>query len=376
MINFSRANTGLLAKWWRILDKQIFFCIIILLFFGLLVSFSSTSLIVSERLEQQSYYFFIKHLIFVLFSVFILFFISIQDIKIIKRFLTPTFLFLLFLLLLVPLVGIEVKGSKRWLDFAIFPRFQPIELLKPFFILLIAKILVLENNSNLYKKYAYSLLALFSVIFLLINQPDIGQTLLIIFTYGVMIFISGINLIFLTTVFLVAVCFVISIVYLFPNKFGYISSRIQSFFDPDKGDSFQSQTALDAIKQGGLTGQGMGEGILKEKVPEAHTDYVIAVISEEFGTILIFLIIAVFIFIAVKVVNKVIEAEDEFIKLSLMGLMSMLVFQALIHIGVNIRLLPTTGMTLPFLSYGGSSLLGSSLMAGMILNFTKKTNYN
>jgi len=376
MINFSRANTGLLAKWWRILDKQIFFCIIILLFFGLLVSFSSTSLIVSERLEQQSYYFFIKHLIFVLFSVFILFFISIQDIKIIKRFLTPTFLFLLFLLLLVPLVGIEVKGSKRWLDFAIFPRFQPIELLKPFFILLTAKILVLENNSNLYKRYAYSLLALFSVIFLLINQPDIGQTLLIIFTYGVMIFISGINLIFLITVFLVAVGFVISIVYLFPNKFGYISSRIQSFFDPDKGDSFQSQTALDAIKQGGLTGQGMGEGILKEKVPEAHTDYVIAVISEEFGTILIFLIIAVFIFIAVKVVNKVIEAEDEFIKLSLMGLMSMLVFQALIHIGVNIRLLPTTGMTLPFLSYGGSSLLGSSLMAGMILNFTKKTNYN
>ena len=376
MINFSRANTGLLAKWWRILDKQIFFCIIILLFFGLLVSFSSTSLIVSERLEQQSYHFFIKHFIFVLFSVFILFFISIQDIKIIKRFLTPTFLFLLFLLLLVPLVGAEVKGSKRWLDFVIFPRFQPIELLKPFFILLTAKILVLENNSNLYKRYAYSLLVLFSVIFLLINQPDIGQTLLIIFTYGVMIFISGINLIFLTTVFLVAVCFVISIVYLFPNKFGYISSRIQSFFDPDKGDSFQSQTALDAIKQGGLTGQGMGEGILKEKVPEAHTDYVIAVISEEFGTILIFLIIAVFIFIAVKVVNKVIEAEDEFIKLSLMGLMSMLVFQALIHIGVNIRLLPTTGMTLPFLSYGGSSLLGSSLMAGMILNFTKKTNYN
>ncbi len=376
MINFSRSNTGLLARWWRILDKQIFFCIIILLFFGLLVSFSSTSLIVSERLEQQSYYFFIKHLIFVLFSVLVLFFISIQDIKTIKRFLIPTFLFLLFLLLLVPLVGVEVKGSTRWLDFGIFPRFQPIELLKPFFILLIARILALESTSNLYKRYIYSMLALFSVIFLLINQPDIGQTLLIIFTYGVMIFISGINLIFLTTVFLVAIGFVISIVYLFPNKFGYIVFRIQSFFDPNKGDNFQSQTALNAIKQGGLTGQGMGEGILKEKVPEAHTDYIIAVISEEFGTVLIFLIIAVFIFICIKVVNKVIEEEDEFIKLSLMGLVSMLVFQALIHIGVNIRFLPTTGMTLPFLSYGGSSLLGSSLMAGMILNFTKKTNYN
>ncbi len=376
MINFSRSNTGLIAKWWRILDKQIFFCIIILLFLGLLVSFSSTSLIVSERLEQQSYYFFIKHLTFVLFSVLVLFFISIQDVKTIKRFLIPTFLFLLFLLLLVPLVGVEVKGSRRWLDFGIFPRFQPIELLKPFFILLIARILVLESISNFYKRYVYSLLALFSVIFLLINQPDIGQTLLIIFTYSVMVFVSGINLIFLTTISLVAVGFVILIVYLFPNKFGYIVSRIQSFFDPNKGDSFQSQTALNAIKQGGLTGQGMGEGILKEKVPEAHTDYIIAVISEEFGTVLIFLIISVFIFIAIKVINKVIEAEDEFIKLSLMGLMSMLVFQALIHIGVNIRFLPTTGMTLPFLSYGGSSLLGSSLMAGMILNFTKKTNYN
>tara|TARA_B100000029_G_scaffold430812_1_gene441995 strand:- start:801 stop:1931 length:1131 start_codon:yes stop_codon:yes gene_type:complete len=376
MINFSRSNTGLVAKWWRILDKQIFFCIIILLFLGLLVSFSSTSLIVSERLEQQSYYFFIKHLTFVLFSVLVLFFISIQDVKTIKRFLIPTFLFLLFLLLLVPLVGVEVKGSRRWLDFGIFPRFQPIELLKPFFILLIARILVLESISNFYKRYVYSLLALFSVIFLLINQPDIGQTLLIIFTYSVMVFVSGINLIFLTTISLVAVGFVILIVYLFPNKFGYIVSRIQSFFDPNKGDSFQSQTALNAIKQGGLTGQGMGEGILKEKVPEAHTDYIIAVISEEFGTVLIFLIISVFIFIAIKVINKVIEAEDEFIKLSLMGLMSMLVFQALIHIGVNIRFLPTTGMTLPFLSYGGSSLLGSSLMAGMILNFTKKTNYN
>ena len=376
MINLSRSNTSLIAKWWRILDKQIFFCIIILLFLGLLVSFSSTSLIVSERLEQQSYYFFIKHFVFVLFSVLVLFFISIQEIKTIKKFLIPTFLFLLFLLLLVQLIGVEVKGSRRWLDFGIFPRFQPIELLKPFFILLIAKILVLESTSNLYQRYIYSLLVLFSVIFLLINQPDIGQTLLIIFTYGVMIFISGINLIFLTTVFLVAIGFVISIVHLFPNKFGYIVFRIQSFFDPNKGDNFQSQTALNAIKQGGLTGQGMGEGILKEKVPEAHTDYIIAVISEEFGTVLIFLIIAVFIFICIKVVNKVIEEEDEFIKLSLMGLVSMLVFQALIHIGVNIRFLPTTGMTLPFLSYGGSSLLGSSLMAGMILNFTKKTNYN
>ena len=149
-------------------------------------------------------------------------------------------------------------------------------------------------------------------------------------------------------------------------------ARLKTFIDPSSGDNFQSQKALDAIKQGGLTGQGMGEGILKEKVPEAHTDYIIAVISEEFGAILVLFILILFLFIGYKVVNKIFLEKDEFIKLALSGLVTLLIIQTFIHIGVNIRLLPTTGMTLPFLSYGGSSLIGSSIMAGLILNFTRK----
>ena len=129
---------------------------------------------------------------------------------------------------------------------------------------------------------------------------------------------------------------------------------------------------MDAIKQGGLTGQGMGEGILKDKVPEAHTDYIIAVISEEFGAIFVIFIVLIFLFIAYKVLNRVLSEQDEFLKLSLVGLVSLLIIQTFIHIGVNTKLLPTTGMTLPFLSYGGSSLVGSSLAAGIILNFTRK----
>ena len=148
--------------------------------------------------------------------------------------------------------------------------------------------------------------------------------------------------------------------------------RIQTFFSPEKGDNFQSQKALDAIKQGGLTGQGMGEGILKDRVPEAHTDYIIAVISEEFGALFVLFIVIIFLFIGYKVIHKVYTEQDEFLKLALVGLISLLVIQTLIHIGVNTRLLPTTGMTLPFLSYGGSSLIGSSIIAGVILNFTRK----
>ena len=156
-----------------------------------------------------------------------------------------------------------------------------------------------------------------------------------------------------------------------PDKFGYVLDRLISFIDPTKGDKFQSSSALDAIKLGGLTGQGMGEGILKESVPEAHTDYIIAVITEEFGSFVSIGVITIFLYISYKIIKNCINNSDDLTKISLCGLSSLLIFQTFIHIGVNTSLLPTTGMTLPFLSYGGSSLIGSSILAGVILNLTK-----
>ena len=143
------------------------------------------------------------------------------------------------------------------------------------------------------------------------------------------------------------------------------------FFDPSKGDNFQTTKALDAIKQGGLKGQGMGEGILKDSVPEAHTDYIIAIISEEYGSVVSILIITIFLYISFRIIKNCVSIKEEFLKLSLCGLASLLIFQTFIHIGVNTSLLPTTGMTLPFLSYGGSSLIGSAILAGLVLNYTK-----
>ena len=161
-----------------------------------------------------------------------------------------------------------------------------------------------------------------------------------------------------------------SLIYFSPDKFDYILSRISTFIDPSKGDGFQSQKAIDAIRLGGLKGQGMGEGVLKESVPEAHTDYIIAVISEEFGSIISILIICIFLYIALCLTKIIISSNNNFYKLSLSGLVSLLIFQTFIHIGVNANLLPTTGMTLPFLSYGGSSLISSGIVAGIILNYT------
>ena len=157
------------------------------------------------------------------------------------------------------------------------------------------------------------------------------------------------------------------------SKFGYIKSRIQSFFNPIDGThNFQPNKAIDAISSGGFFGKGIGEGTLKNKVPEAHTDYIISVISEEFGVVAIILLLILFLFFIYTVFKKIYLEKNEKNKLVLTGSICLIIFQALIHIGVNIRLLPTTGMTLPFLSYGGSSIVGISILSGIILNLTKR----
>ena len=372
MISFGRDNTGHLAKWWRNVDKQILFLFIFLLFLGLFFSFSSTTSVMSEKMNKQTYFFFIRHLIFVSISLFLIFIISIQEKKRLIKFLPFVFFFSLLILALVPVFGVEIKGSKRWIDLGMLPLFQPIELVKPLFIIFIAKVIVLNEKNNIYRRYLYSFFILFIIIIFLINQPDLGQTLLLTLSWTTMIFVSGFNMVILLMLGLLFLIFVALLIFFLPEKFGYIFLRLKTFLDPKAGDNFQSQKALEAIKQGGLTGQGMGEGIMTEKVPEAHTDYIIAVISEEFGAIFVLFIVIVFLFIGYKVLNKVFSGNDEFLKLALVGLVSLLIIQTFIHIGVNSRLFPTTGMTLPFLSYGGSSLIGSSIIAGIILNFTRK----
>ena len=186
-----------------------------------------------------------------------------------------------------------------------------------------------------------------------------------------MIFVSGFNM-FLLSMLIIIFLIIFGLLIFFFRKNLAMFFKIKTFLDPKSGDNFQSQKALDAIKQGGLTGQGMGEGILKDKVPEAHTDYIIAVIQKSLEQYLFLFYCDCVLLIGYKVLNKVFIEKDEFLKLALSGLISLLIIQTFIHIGVNIRLLPTTGMTLPFLSYGGSSLIGSALIAGIILNFTRK----
>ena len=237
------------------------------------------------------------------------------------------------------------------------------------------KILTFNKFENSKIKYILSFILLVSVIILLIDQPDLGQSILLLCSWIATVFVSGVSLIYIFLFFSVFLIFISSLLFFLPEKFGYITNRLVAFFDSSQGDRFQSSSALDAIKLGGLTGQGMGEGILKESVPEAHTDYVIAVISEEYGSLVSIMIMVIFLYITFRVIRNCFIQENQFLKFSLSSLATLLIFQTFIHAGVNTNLLPTTGMTLPFLSYGGSSLIGSAILAGLVLNYTKNLTY-
>ena len=359
-------------EWWKNIDKFIFFIIILLFITGLFFSLVSTSLIVSDKLETNDYTFFFKHLLFVFFGIIIIFLLSsINETKLFK-FSPIIFIFSLISLLLVPIIGVEVNSAQRWIDLYFLPRFQPIELVKPFLIISISLILSSKKYTNIYLKYLFSFFITLMIAILLAAQPDIGQTLLIFFSWSLLIFVSGINIIFLVTSSSVLSIIIFYSIMFFP-KFEYIKNRISSFFNTETGTyNAQSEKAIDSITSGGYFGKGIGEGTLKNRVPEAHTDYIISVISEEFGVIAIILILSLFLIFIYSVLKKVNLKNEERTKLILVGCVSLILVQAMIHIGVNIRLFPTTGMTLPFISYGGSSIISISILSGVILNLTKR----
>ena len=359
-------------NWWKNINKTVLLLITILFGLGLFFSLVSTSLIASDKLNTNSYYFFAKHLLFIgIGAFFIIYFSSLNHNDLIKVS-KLLFIFFLFFLILVPFFGVEVKGSKRWIDLPFLLRFQPIELLKPFLIIILASVLSYENNKNIYYKYFLSFLIIIPVILLLVVQPDIGQSLLTFLTWLSLIFVSGINLIIFLIFFVLVICSLFVLIYIFPNKFGYVLVRLKSFFDPSSGNNYQSEKASEAIINGGFFGKGIGEGTLKNRVPEAHTDYIVSVISEEFGVLFIMLLMVIFLFFVYQVFKKLYSENNNQIKLILVGSISIILLQALIHIGVNIRLFPTTGMTLPYISFGGSSIISTSILSGIILNLTKR----
>ena len=371
MFELGRTNTDKLALWWRNIDRVLLFLILSLVILSIFFAYSSTATIASEKLNREDNLILFKHIFFSSVSFFLLIFISFFSPRYIEKYCLLGFVIASILLISVLVLGVEVKGSKRWLNLLFF-RFQPVEFYKPFFILICCMIMSNLQLGHIKIRIFYSFFLLIFSLILLLKQPDVGQSLLITAIWFILIFVSGVSIELLISLFIFIVISICSSIFLFKDKFLYIFQRLGTFFDATKGDNLQNQKALLAIKQGGLMGRGLGEGILKDQVPEAHTDFVLAVIGEEFGIIMIILIFGIISYLFFKIFLHFDNENDNFKKLSLIGLSSLFYLQSIINIGVTLSILPNKGMTFPFLSYGGSSMIGSSIIFGILLCLSKK----
>jgi cell division protein FtsW len=365
-MSINRTHTGIFGRWWWTIDRFLLTAFVSLMIVStIMVTASSPP--VAKRIGLDAYHFVSRQHFFLFIGFVIMIGTSLLPHKLLRRGAIFGLLGSLILMALLPLIGAEIKGAKRWLSIG-FMAVQPSEFMKPCFAIVIAW--VLSERQRLVDFPAYKITAIvFAVaMLLLIIQPDIGMAITLAFIYGVQLFISGIPIIWVILCIIVAVMALVGAYFMFPH----MAKRIDGFLDASSVDNYQVKKSMEAFSNGGLTGQGMGEGSVKWSIPDAHTDFIFAVIGEEFGMIIGCVTILVFLFIVLRGFARAYQSTDTFVLLAVSGLIAQFGLQAFINMGVAVHLLPAKGMTLPFLSYGGSSLFAMALMAGAILALTRR----
>ena len=372
-MNYSRVSSAvgveenLLYRWWLTVDKTSIFLILILMFLGLLMCMASSTELAVEN-GKGSFFYVGKQAIFCVVGFIILIGLSMSSIKFIRRISIILFFFSLSLLIVIPIFGTDFgKGAYRWLSLG-FISFQPSELIKPFYVIFASWLFVSSIEKAGLPGISISAVVSLILIGLLVLQPDFGQASLIIATWSIIYFASGAPVLLLIIVAALAAAFGF---YIF-KSYNYVADRITNFMNSEIDPLSQLGRARSAIQEGGYLGVGLGEGKVKVHLPDAHTDFIIAVAAEEYGLILCFLIIGLIGFLVIRAIFLLSKEESFFIRLSGTGIAGLIGMQALINLAVTVRLIPAKGMTLPFISYGGSSLISVSILCGILLCLTKR----
>ena len=372
-MNYSRVSSAvdveenLLYRWWLTVDKTSIFLILILMFLGLLMCMASSTELALEN-GKGSFFYVGKQAIFCVVGFVILIGLSMSSIKFIRRISIILFFFSLSLLIVIPIFGTDFgKGAYRWLSLG-FISFQPSELIKPFYVIFASWLFVSSIEKAGLPGISISAVVSLILIGLLVLQPDFGQASLIIATWSIIYFASGAPVLLLIIVAASAAAFGF---YIF-KSYSYVADRITNFMSSEIDPLSQLGRARSAIQEGGYLGVGLGEGKVKVHLPDAHTDFIIAVAAEEYGLILCFLIIGLIGFLVIRAIFLLSKVESFFIRLSGTGIAGLIGMQALINLAVTVRLIPAKGMTLPFISYGGSSLISVSILCGILLCLTKR----
>ncbi len=361
----SRSDRGVLARWWFTIDRPLLSSVLLLMAIGVLISMAASPP-VAQRLGLEPFHFFKGQLFYLFFAVGGLLFTSFLDEHWVRRIGFFTFAFALLLMVAAILVGPEIKGAQRWIDIGPIS-LQPSELAKPSFVVAVSWFLA--ERAKRPDMPGHIVACVFAAIFLglLVAQPDFGQAALVMVTFASMLLIFGISWIVVLGLAGAGLAAVFAAYAIVPH----VTSRIDRFLNPDKGDTFQTDTAMEAFRNGGLMGTGPGGGSAKMHLPDAHTDFTFAVVGEEFGLFACLAIMALFLFVVIRILKRAKAENDSFVALTLAGLGTMFGLQATINMGVNVALLPAKGMTLPFISYGGSSLLGTAMAMGFVLALSR-----
>lgn len=361
----TRSDRSNIALWWWTIDRYLLTGFFMLILIGVFLVMASSQHL-TQSLNLSSHHFTLRHILFGTLSIPIIISFSILNQRQIKIISILGMLISILLIFSTVIDGDKIKGAQRWLYIGNIS-FQPSEVCKPFFIIFNAWVLSLWAEKKDFPGWIWSITSISIISALLLLQPDLGMTILFIFTWGFQLFITGIPLIII--IFLI-ISFPIFMIISYHN-FDHVKIRIDSFIE---GTTYQVSKSLQSFEAGGLLGKGPGEGLYKKSLPDAHSDFVFAVAAEEYGAVICSFVIIIYASIILRTLFYTIRNDNLFLILAVAGLAFQFGFQSLIHMASNTDLIPTKGMTLPFLSYGGSSILASAITAGMLLGLTKTNN--
>lgn len=361
-----RDGEPILPKWWRTIDKWSLSCVLILFAIGMLLGFAA-SVPLAEKNGFPPFHYVTKQAIFGGGALIAMFLTSMMSPELVRRLAVLGFIVAFVALALLPFFGTDFgKGAMRWYSLG-FASVQPSEFLKPGFVVAAAWMMAASQDLNGPPGKLWSFVLCVSIVLMLALQPDFGQACLVLFGWGVMYFVAGAPIVLLVGMAGLVV-FGGTVAY---SNSEHFARRIDGFLSPDVDPRTQMGYATNAIQEGGLFGVGVGEGQVKWSLPDAHTDFIIAVAAEEYGLILVLCIITLYMGTVIRSLLRLVRERDPFIRLAGTGLACMFGVQAMINMGVAVRLLPAKGMTLPFVSYGGSSVIASGIAVGMLLAFTR-----
>lgn len=375
MLRISRTNTGPVGEWWFTVDRYMLFGIIFLGLSGLFFSLA-VSPVEAGHLKANQYYFLIKQSVFLLISVTLMITISILPKEFTRKISLILFIFSLLGVLLTLIIGLSSGGASRWISVFGIITIQPSEFLKPCLIILSAWFFARSKEEQNIKYSLVPGLLFILVATLLMLQPDLGQTILLFITILCLVFVQGFPWLIIAPAGLVSMISIIFFYFNFPHFASRLDSWIEIWFGGGAANSklTQTQAAIDAIENGQIFGKGIGESWVKYHLPDAYTDFVFAAIAEESGLIVTISLMILYLILIMRGLIRSMNQNNFFNQLASSGLIILFGLQALIHIAVNLSLIPAKGMTLPFISYGGSSLLAMGITMGMFLALTKKTN--